>query len=73
MKTERRYLWRVLDRGKVRVTTTYLTEEQVTRDYPECAPKPLLYTLQEHQVPETAEEILDAIRRRPSEYGPGGR
>jgi hypothetical protein len=72
MKTEHRYLWRVIDRGKPRVTTAYLTEQQVMRDYPECAPKPLLETLQVHQVPETAEEIIAAIESRPSEYGPGG-
>ena len=48
--------------------TFYLTEAQVMRDYPECTPIPLLETLQVHQVPETAEEILEAIRLRPSEY-----
>jgi hypothetical protein len=50
----------------------HLTEAQVRRDYPECTPEPLADTLQVHQVPETADEILDAIRRRPSEYGLGG-
>ena len=69
MKTERRYLWRVIDRGKSRVTKFYLTEEQVMRDYPECAPKPLLETLQVHQAPERAEEILEAIRLRPAQSG----
>ena len=68
MKTEHRYLWRVIDRGKSRVTKFYLTEEQVMRDYPECTPQPLPETLQVHNVPETAEEILEAIRLRPSEY-----
>ncbi len=72
MKTERRYLWRVIDRGNSRVTKYYLTQEQVMRDYPECTPIPLLETLHVHRVPETAEEILEAIRLRPSEYGPGG-
>jgi len=67
MKTERRYLWRVTDRGKPRVTKFYLTEEQVMRDYPECTPRPLLEPLKVHQVPETADEILAAIRLRPSE------
>ena len=42
------------------------------RDYPVCTPQPLLETLQVHRVPVTAEEILEAIRLRPSEYGPGG-
>ena len=72
MKTEHRYLWRVIDRGKARVTKYYLTEEQVMLDYPECTPIPLQETLQVHKVPETAEEILEAIRLRPRDYGPGG-
>jgi hypothetical protein len=73
MKTERRYRWRVIDRGKLRVTRGHLTEEQVRRDYPECVPEPLLETEQAHEVPETAEEILAAVMRTPSPYGPGGR
>ena len=72
VKTEHRYRWRVIDRGRPWVTGAHLTEAQVRRDYTECAPEPLLDTLQVHQAPETADEILDAIRRRPSEYGLGG-
>lgn len=68
MRTEHRYLWRVVDRGKSRVTKFYLTEEQVMRDYPECTPTRLLETLQVQKVPETAEEIVEAIRVRPSAY-----
>jgi hypothetical protein len=71
VKIEHRYRWRVIDRGRLWVTG-HLTEAQVRRDYPECTPEPLADTLQVHQLPETAEEILDAIRHRPSEYGPGG-
>jgi hypothetical protein len=49
VKTERRYLWRVIDRGNSRVTKYYLTQEQVMRDYPECTPIPLLETLHVHR------------------------
>ena len=72
MKREHRYLWRVMDRGKARVTRLHLTDEQVKRDYFDCTPEPLLETLQVVEVAETEEEILAAIMRRPSEYGPGG-
>jgi len=68
VKTEHRYLWRVIDRGKSRVTKTYMTEEQVTREFTECTPRPLPETLHVHKVPETAEEILEAIRLRPIQY-----
>lgn len=66
-KTAHRYLWRVIDRGRPCVTKSYVTEEQVMHDYPECTPIPLLETLQVHQVPHTAEEIVGAIRLRPSQ------
>ena len=72
MKTEHRYLWRVIDRGKPHVIKFRLTEAQMRRDYPECEPEPLLETLQVHEVPETAEESLAAMDRTPSPYGPGG-
>lgn len=69
MKTERTYLWRVIDRGKPRVTSNHFTEEQVRRDYPECTPEPLLDTLVEEQVPETAEEMLRRSETIQLQYG----
>ena len=57
MKTERRYLWRVIDRGKSHVTKFYLTEEPVMRDYPECAPPATAgNTPGAQRAPRTAEE-----------------
>jgi len=55
------------------MTKSYLTEEQVLRDYPECAPKPLLETLQVHQLPDTAAEVIEAFMRSRSQCGPGRR
>jgi len=72
MKTEYRYRWRVIDRGRP-VVTLHLTEHEVRRDYPECKPEPLRDTLQVQHVPETAEEILAAIAAQRSPYPPGGR
>ena len=68
---EHRYHWRVTDRGRRRVITFPLTEAQSWRDYPEGNPEPVLETLQVHEVPETAEEAIEAFMRRPTPYGSG--
>jgi hypothetical protein len=73
MRTERRYRWRVVDRGKLVITRAYLTEGEVMRDYPQRVPEPLLETEQVLEVPVTEAEILAAIDRIPSQYGPSSK
>jgi hypothetical protein len=60
--TEHTYRWRVIDRGKPRVTLAHLAEAQVRRDYPECEPEPLLDTLRPLQVPSTDRVMIDLLR-----------
>lgn len=70
MKTEHRYRWRVIDRGRPWVTRVAMTEAEVRRDYPECQPEALPETLQVVEVPETAEEMLRQAEATPNPYGP---
>jgi hypothetical protein len=71
MKYWHLYRWRLSGYGPAE-TSKHCTFEEVRRDYLKCTPEPLPETLEVHELPETAEEVIEAFMRRPSQYGPGG-
>jgi hypothetical protein len=72
MKHEYLYRWRLKGDGPAE-TFQHCTFEDVRRDYPNCTPEPLPETLQVQKFPESAEEVIEAVMPRQSNYDPGVR
>ncbi len=69
MKTEHRYRWKVIERGKPRITD-HITEERVITDYPWCNAERVLDSLKIVEVPTTEAEMLAASDRIQLGHGP---
>jgi hypothetical protein len=67
MKHAYLYRWRLNGDGPAE-TSEHCTFEDVRRDYPKCIPEPLPETLQVQELPESAEEVIEAVIPRPSGY-----
>ncbi len=72
MKHEYLYRWRLKGDAPAE-TFTHCTFEDVRRDFPECTPEPLPETLQVYKLPESAEEVIEAVMPRPGSCDLAGR